>query len=294
MYTYSHQAMATEFKLSLQGDDQLNANAAAEAVFERIDVLENLLSRFRPDSDISRINRMKSESSLPLEYETWEVLKMAFEIQQLTQGAFDCGLAQYLDVFRKIKDGLLEASNFDYAISKVHREKRSSVFFVDPDQAMIHCVRPGMYFDLGGIGKGFALDVCQKLLLSLGYDTFELNAGESTRLFHSPLPDTWTYHLEGSTAEKQFALGNMSISATGTGFQGQHVFDPRSGSNRIQHYDRTWVATTSAAYSDALSTACFLMKENELRENELRELVKAHPQILWIAYLKDEKLYHTK
>lgn len=289
IHSYAHQAMATEFKLSLQCTEQAAADTAAHAVFERVDVLENILSRFRPDSDISRINRMKAEESLPIEYETWEVLKMAFEIQQLSHGAFDCGVAQYLDVFRKIKEGLLLSSNFDYAIAKVHREKHSSVFFIDPDEALIHCVRPGMYFDLGGIGKGFALDQCRDLLLSMGHDTFELNAGESTRLFHSPLPDTWTYHLEGSTAEKQFALENMSISATGTGFQGQHVFDPRSGSNRIQHYDRTWVATTSAAYSDALSTACFLMKENELQE-----LVKAHPQILWIAYLKDEKLYHIK
>lgn len=289
VHAFAHHAMATEFKISLATPEFKQAEIAAQTVFEHIDALENTLSRFRPDSDISRINRMKDGQSLPVEYETWHVLKIAFEMQQLTDGRFDCGLAQYMDVFRKIKEGLLESSHFDYAIAKVHREKQSSAFFIDPDEAVIHCVRHGMYFDLGGIGKGFALDECRRLLLKMGFDTFKLNAGESTRLFQSKTADFWHYQLEGMSTEELATPKEICISASGTGFQGQHIFDPKTGSNRKQLYDRTWVATYSAAYSDALSTASFLVEEATL-ENWVQE----NDQILWIAFLKNEKLHWIK
>ena len=72
--------MATQFHIEIVGEKQEDAENAAELCFRRIDELELILSRFVPDSDISRINRMESGDELMLDHETWQILKHSVEI----------------------------------------------------------------------------------------------------------------------------------------------------------------------------------------------------------------------
>ena len=81
--------MATYFKLVIYNEEEKYAINASDQVFRLIDEMEHRLSRFIPDSEISRINRMRSGDQLPIDFETWEVMKMAFQAHQLMREATD-------------------------------------------------------------------------------------------------------------------------------------------------------------------------------------------------------------
>ena len=285
-YRFEHAAMATEFVLTIKNEEAEYANSVCQQVFDLIDTLETKLSRFVPDSDISRINRMKKAGEqLPVDFETWEVVKKAIYITALSYGAFDIGVAKHMDVFRATKERILTEFEMNKALQKVQQDKQNARLFVDPDKPMVYCVEPGMYFDLGGIGKGYALDQVEKLMHELEVSTYSLSAGESTILFKndtSVLP-YWSYAISTKTEQKTLQLSNVTVSASGTYFQGNHIFDPRTGDNDfVPDSDRVWVAAKDSAYSDAFSTAFFL-----LSAEEIEEIVAENEKILWMAYSKE-------
>ncbi|MBO3697490.1 FAD:protein FMN transferase [Roseivirga sp. E12] len=288
MEHFEHDAMATQFTLTIEGESTEYAENASIQVFELIDQLELQLSRFIPDSDISRINRMKAGDQLPIDFEVWEVMKTAIEINQISQGAFDIGVARHMDIFRASKQGILNEFEMTNALEQVQTEKLAAGIFIDPEKPMAYCVKEGIQFDLGGIGKGYALDKCKLKLADLGIETFTLSAGDSTLLVsnNTDTKASWQYSIASSKDKMDLELSNVVVSASGTFYQGNHIFDPRTGNNQLSSaYHRLWVASESAAHSDAFSTALFLVSEGEIKE-----MMAESDKIIWVAYSKDGNL----
>ncbi|MEL7220218.1 MAG: FAD:protein FMN transferase [Bacteroidota bacterium] len=289
MYHFEHQAMATYFKLTIAKEEENYAAGAAQACFERLDQLELILSRFVPDSDVSRINRMTAGQELPLERETWDVLHQAISVQAWTAGTFDVGVGAYMDIFRAGKQGVLNAYEVARALEKAQKVKASASLYIDPEWPRAYCVTPGVHFDLGGIGKGYALDQLALLLADLDIENYTISAGDSTLLIRgapSPEHQYWQFTLTSANERRLLQLTDIAVSATGTTQQGKHIFDPRSGTNTgLSSYDRLWVACPIAAYADALSTGLFL-----LPPDQLRALLAERPEISWAAYSLEGEL----
>lgn len=287
-FRFEHAAMATEFVLIIKNEGKDYAQSAAQQVFQLIDDLEAKLSRFRPDSDIARINKMKAKDQLPLDRETWEIMQMAISISGLTAGSFDIGVARHMDIFRATKEGILSEYEMTQALEKAQTYKEQAQLFLDPEKPMMYCVQPGIQFDLGGIGKGYALDSVHELMIDLEIENYCLSAGESTISFQNNtevLPH-WDYPISSKAEQKQMELSNIVVSASGTSFQGQHIFDPRTGKNDFApQYQRVWVAANSAALSDALSTAFFL-----LPLTKSKKIVQATHEIEWFAYTEGKDI----
>lgn len=292
LFYFEHQAMATQFSIQLMHHDKTIAAAVAEKCFERIDELELKLSRFIPDSDISRINKMESGTDMLLDMETYECLKAAIEVMQITGGIFDIGTAQMTDVFKGFKKGILNSIEYKNALEKVFEEKQKGSLFVDPENPKIYCIEEGIKIDLGGIGKGYALDQLNIILQDYGIDDFALNAGDSSILVKSNTDQKpyWEYTIANLEQEEKVQLKNTAVSASGFYWNDKHIFDPLTGRNdRTPEFERIWVSTPNAAYSDAFSTAFFLMNE--------REIEKIHGEtslINWIRYSKDGNIYQIK
>jgi len=286
---FEHQAMATYFKLVVHHEDEGYAQNAADQVFALIDEMEHRLSRFIPDSDISRINRMKANDQLALDFETWQVMKSAFHVHQMSHGAFDIGVARQMDIFRAAKQGILNEFEMNQALIKEHERKNKSAFYLDPEQALIICGEPGMQFDLGGIGKGYVLDVAKRHLRDIEVHQFSLSAGDSTVLVGNPKgkPSPWRFPISAKFEQRMIPLDNISISASGTYYQGKHLFDPRTGQNDFEApYEMIWVAAKSAVISDAFSTATFMLKQDEIES-----CVSDNEDILWVAYATGGNLH---
>ena len=280
--------MATQFHIEIVGKERDDAENAAELCFRRIDELELILSRFVPDSDISRINRMESGDELMLDHETWQILKQSIEIQQQTHGAFNIGIAEYMNIFRATKQGILSNFEMTKALKIAFEETQKASIYVDPETPKIYCLNAGMKFDLGAIGKGFALDELTLLLKEMEVHNYAINIGNSTVLVKgkSKEKDYWGFTLSSTREEIPLELKDIAVSASGTFYQGDHVFDPRTGLNSFEKlYDRVWVASKSAASSDAYATACFL-----LEKAVLEEIVHDNSEVDWIAISQQGKI----
>jgi thiamine biosynthesis lipoprotein len=126
--------------------------------------------------------------------------------------------------------------------------------------------------DLGGIGKGFALDSLRPVLADWDITDALIHGGTSTALAIGR-PDTeqegWPVGVGGGRADpgipKRIQLSNRALSGSGLEVKGAHITDPRTGKSARGH-TAAWVSHPSAAESDALSTAFMVMNDREIGE----------------------------
>lgn len=244
-----HEAMNTTFRLHLAGGDPALAGELAFELFHELDRLEDKLSRFREDSEVTRINRLRTGESLRLSDECDACLRLALELHGRTGGLFDVTLGRAIE---HRKDG--GEGPGPPAIGQLS---------LDPDQPVLCCVEAGREIDLGGIGKGFALDRLNRMLDAWDAPDSLLAAGASTQLARGR--QAWPIQLRGDAAERELLLGNAALSASGTGIQGAHVVHP-DPAWKGAGWPRLWVTAASAAEADAWSTAAMMMNEEELGE----------------------------
>jgi thiamine biosynthesis lipoprotein len=263
---FKHSAMFTEFELVLSGENRDYLQQAAQAVFSGIDHLEELLSRFDPRSDISQVNRLAAGQNQRVGIETIECLNLCLILQTETNGAYDC----------------------DFRSRKKHSDPKSLEIPEPeiPGQApgFETAAVPGGFevalsaevdLDLGGMGKGYALDKAWEILQDWDLKQGLIHAGASTALAHgspsfSPSGQTgWPVGVAGpfvcQGAPGRVFLEGRALSGSGTEIKGLHVIDPASGAPARGHM-AAWVSHPSAAVADALSTAFMVMGPEQVRE----------------------------
>jgi len=132
--------------------------------------------------------------------------------------------------------------------------------------------------DLGGIGKGFALEHGREILLRYGYSQALLSAGDSTVLALEPPHGTkgWPVQLELDGHTETLELANEALSCSGKTVRGEHIFD-----TRLRKYatirNRIYVRMSSPALSDAFSTAAMTMPVDALERFVEEEKLFTHP-----------------
>ncbi|MFA6286782.1 MAG: FAD:protein FMN transferase [Opitutaceae bacterium] len=232
--------MATWFELHLATEDAAYAGQAALEACALIDRLENLLSRFREDSEVSQIGRLATGETLRLSAETFDCLRLALDLHTITGGAFDPALGHP-------------------GLSSDTPRGRLVLF---PEDRAVQCENGPVQLDLGAIGKGFALDLVAALLREWELPRALLVAGGSSLLaLDGPADGTdWELTL---TKRQSIWIANAAIGASGADVKGAHILDPGSG-EPCHRYARTWACASSAAAADALSTAWMLLERDEI------------------------------
>lgn len=248
-HLFEYEAMKTTFTFRIVTDDPEQAKTCAKAAIELLEDIEFKLNRYAEGSDVWQINHLQSGESLFLSDECDACLRVALEAHQQTGGLFDATLGRQIEHRKQEQDG--------------PAPEITGQLMVDPEKPQVHCIQAGRELDLGGIGKGFALDRIQKRLQELGIESALLSSGSSTQLAFGP--KTWRITLMGDHLEQNIELNNRALSASGTGIQGAHIVAPLSG--RGEHnYPRLWVIEDSAALADAWSTAAMLLTPDELEQ----------------------------
>jgi FAD:protein FMN transferase len=242
--TFRHEAMATHFEITIGDQPADYARKAAQAAFRLIDQLERELSRFEGSSDITQANGLKLGESIILGEAATECLLLAADVAIATQRAFDPAYASERQP--------------DFAPDL-------PPFTLDPDQHLLTSQAVRLRLDLGAVGKGFALDRAGDLLREWGINAAYLNAGGSTVLALAGPEDTlgWGAGIGEGRTQREFPLADAALSGSGIAVKGAHVIDPRTGA-AAPRLNRTWALAPSAAQSDALSTAFFVMNEAEI------------------------------
>lgn len=235
--------MATHFQVRIAHDERTYAAQAAQAAFDLVDSLESCLSRFRINSDIARAAHLEPGASMRLSEPAFACLEIAKRMDKATRSAF-CPTPAALKTQPLLPQ-------WDLLM----------------DQQSILCVSGRLEFDLGAIGKGFALDRVAELLHQWDCPSFLLVAGGSSILAGEPPADTpgWSCGLGEDNASQRFFLTDASLSGSGLAVKGEHILDPRTGRPALRQM-RAWVLADTASESDALSTACMVLSEPELEE----------------------------
>ena len=169
---FAHEAMTTLFEIFIPGPDPTYAGQAAREAFREIDRLEARFNRFDPGSEISRINRLLPGEETVVGIETFECLALAEAVRLETGQAFDVNArAAAPDAVPESREAVPAPAAFELlggtGSCLVRRLEEG---------------RPGhgpLDLDLGGIGKGYALDRAGQLLLTWGSRTFSFTGGRA-------------------------------------------------------------------------------------------------------------------
>lgn len=248
---FTHEAMHTTFQLHICGGNETLTRDMARECFEQLDLLESKLSRFIEGSDIYRINQMQAGETLYVSEPCHQCLLIGLEAHARTGGLFDITLGSRIEHQKSGESGPLPPL--------------AGKLTVHPDIPALSCESPGRQIDLGGIGKGFALDQLRQLLIEWSAEGGLLAAGASSLLAFGP--QTWPVDLAGETASTRIHLQNAALSASGTGIQGSHIVHPGgTAAMPAAPCKRLWVTAATAALAETWSTALMLLEPDNLRD----------------------------
>ena len=263
VHKFGYEAMATTFEVFLATEDGDYAGSIAREAFELLERLEDKLSRFRPHSDISIINHLEAGESVRVTIEAFDCLRLAFGLSSETNGAFDISLAKVMDSIRNEKGEIAHID--EEKLGEAFETKAQGLYLLSEEDMTVYCQSPGAGLDLGGIGKGFALDQLAAYLEQWELPQALLHGGGSTVLALDPPEGDpgWKVGFGEESGREPVWLKRAALSGSGKAVKGAHVIDPRAGQPAEGH-TRTWAKAPSAAVSDALSTAFMVMSKEEV------------------------------
>ena len=248
-----HRAMACTWEVYIVGEDAKYARQAALAALAEVDRVEQEISRFVEHSDVARINALPAGASLRVGIETLECLELAAQVHADTGGAFDVTVGALL---KRAPDAPLPPCGMQ--LLTINRQERTVTVLAD-----------GLIVDLGGIGKGYALDRAVTALREWSIETALAHCGQSTvcATGNPPGQDGWEVALR-DPADQDASLGSVmlhdaALSGSGARLHGQHIIDPRSGQPSSGALG-AWALAPSAALADALSTAFMVLSPAEV------------------------------
>jgi len=285
MKRFCHEAMATTFEVIIVYDDDRYARQAAAAAFDEVDRLEGELSRFIENSDITRINNLPANQPLRLGLEAFECLQLSCRIYAQTNGAFDITIGSLLSLWRN-EDGTPRTPSQE-ELNLARQHTGTHLLKLDEDEHTVRLLAAPIQIDLGGIGKGFAVDRMAELLREWSIETALISGGYSSVLALDAPVDTkgWPLTLSNPDNRKQILarpyLQGRALS--GSGLQkGQHIIEPRTA-QPVKGKCAAWASAPDAATADALSTAFMVMSPDEIRQYCLR-----HTDVLAMIMLESE------
>jgi len=289
-YEASHEAMGTVFTVVAYGGDARTLASVSNEVFEEIDRLDRQMSTYQPESELSALNRHAARRAVLVEPKLFQLIQGSLRTSEETGGAFDITVGPLMKAWgffrgqgRVPSPSELAAvlGRVGYRHIKLERKERTIAFDAE-----------GVELDLGGIAKGYAVDVAAEILRANGIERALISSGTSSVYALGSPPDEpgWRITLRdpfeaGKIADVVY-LKNYSLSVSGNyekfftlgGKTYAHIMDPRTG-RPVENMLATAVLAPRAVESDALSTACFV-----LGAQGSHLYLARHPNLLAILY----------
>ena len=273
------EAMACRFEILFGSGDRLKVMAAHRALDE-VARLERQMTVFSEQSEISSINRNAHRGPVAAEPRLFQLLRLGRDLCRKTEEAFDmtAGPLWRCWGFAQRQGEVPTPEALNHALDSVG----SHLLELEEESRAVRFHHPDLELNLGGIGKGYALDRAAALLRDEGLSNALLHAGHSSilALGNAPGPQAgggWPlslrHPLQRTRSLARIRLRNRAMATSGVGEQSfraegkryGHVLDPRTGYPTEKNLSATAFART-AAEADALSTAFLVMDLEEVRE----------------------------
>lgn len=282
--------MGTTCRVTAWHEEADRAGRAAAAALDEVAAVEALLSTWRDDSELSRLNRRAGEGPVEVSADLAAFLDVALRVAAATGGAFDPTVGPLVDAWDLRGEGRVpDADELAAARAAVGFD---AVRLHDGPSAL-DLTAPGARLDAGAVGKGWALDRAAEVLRDHGVSAALLDfGGQLLAVGAPPGADGFRVAIADPLARERPAvllvLRDASIATSAQSERGRrvgedlvgHVIDPRTGRPvPVLGSATAWAPT--AAEADALSTA-FLV----LGPAASAAWVAGHPDDRGVAWLE--------
>ncbi len=291
LYERAAQALGTTVRIVVAHPSRSRANRAISAALGEIELIESLMSLYRPDSQISKLNRNGGlRSAHPY---VIQVLRHAAAVSVETRGAFDVTVQSLWQSYKQSTD---EGHLPDF---KTIRAARRTVDYrnVEMQGDRVRLTR-GAQVTLNGIAQGFATDCVRRVFLGYEISDALIDVGELAGVGFKSAGQSWIAGIQHPRQEAAFIsitpITDRCLATSGDyettftdDYSTHHIFDPRTGSSPGELSSVSVLAST-ATDADALSTALLVMGMNEARAMLHK---KRHVDALFVA--KDGRMSAT-
>ncbi|MBI2536870.1 MAG: FAD:protein FMN transferase [Gemmatimonadetes bacterium] len=255
--------MGTELRLALVAQDERRGQEAAEAAFAAVRQLDDILSTWRDDTELQRLNRAPPGEVVRVSPALGALLSQVWRWWRETGGTFDPGVGPLVDVWG-VRGTLRQPTEDELARALGNSGLRQFEF--DPTRRNIVRRSAGAWLDSGGFGKGAALRSVQAVLRASGIHAALVDfGGQGLAVGSSPeAPPSggWTigvaHPAERLVPVRELVIRDRSVSTSGQSERPGHVLDPRWG-RPVPAWGSVTVVAQDPLVADILSTALFVM-----------------------------------
>jgi len=269
--------MGSVFDFVVVENDADQAERRFRAVIGEIERIENLISEWRPHTQVSEVNRNAGLRPVKVDRELFELTRRAVEYSRLTDGAFDISVAAMDKIW--VFDGSMTELPSPADIQRSVRNVGYQHIVLDSAHSTIFLEKKGMKIGFGSIGKGYAADKGRELLQQMGVPGGIVNAsGDLSAWGSRPDGKPWKIGVENPSKKHKMAkilkLENASAATSGTsekfaeisGRRYAHIINPKTGWPSSVGLVSVTVHGPSAEFANFLSTSIMVLGKKEGRK----------------------------
>jgi FAD:protein FMN transferase len=265
----SRMSMGSAYAIVAYGADAHALPGIVESAFDEVDRIDRLMSHYKADSPLSRLNREADKEPVAAGAELFAFIAEALRYSRESDGAFDITVGPLMKTWGFFRgEGRFPS---DAELGEVKQRIGYRHVVLDPVAKTIRFDRPGMELDLGGIAKGYAVDRVVALLRAHSVPAALVSAGGSTvyGLGAPPGQRAWDVGVQDPVDSRKTALTvplkNRALSVSGSyeksfevdGVLYSHIMDPRTA-RPVQGVLSVAVVTRTGTEGDALDNVLFV------------------------------------
>ena len=275
--------MGSRFDISIVAKDTATADLYIDTVVAEVTRIENLISDWRPQTQISEVNRNAGIKAIKVDREVFELTERALYFSRVTNGAFDISFAA-MDRIWKF-DGSMKVMPSAEAIARSVEKIGYGNILLDKEESTIFLRDEGMKIGFGALGEGYAADKCREMMIAKGVKAGIVNgSGDMNSWGRHPTGDAWKIGVTNPVDDNElFAILPLEDEAAVTSgtyekyvmFKGKrysHIINPKTG-YPASGLSSVTILGPSAEFANGLSTSIMV-----LGKNKGLKLLKSYPK----------------
>lgn len=287
--------MGSRFQITLVDKDSISAERNIDKAVAEITRIENLISEWRPETQISQVNQNAGIKPIKVDREVFDLTKKGLYFSKLTDGAFDISIVA-MDKIWKFDDSMDELPS-EQAIKESVRNVGYRNIILDSTNSTIFLKNPGMKIGFGSIGKGYAADKTRDLMKSMGVKAGIIDAsGDISTWGTQPDGKPWAIGINNPFNDHKMAailyFKENAVTTSGSyekyaeihGKRYSHIMNPKTG------YPSTGLTSVTITGPNATMANGFSTSIMVLGEKEGLKLLKQFPEYHYLLITDKGKI----
>lgn len=290
--------MGSRFDITIVAGDSLSAEQNIDTVIAEVRRIENLISDWKPDTPISRVNQNAGIAPVPVDAEVFALTERALHFSKITNGAFDISFAA-MDRIWKFDGSMTRMPSLESVKKSVEKVGYQNIV-LDREHSTIFLRRKGMKIGFGALGEGYAADRCRQMMLARGINAGIVNgSGDMSSWGKQPDGRDWTIGITNPLhKDTLFAIVPLRQPAVVTSgsyekfvvFNGRryaHIINPRTG------YPATGVSSVTVFGPSAETANGFSTSLMVLGKDAGLKLIKQYPAYSYILITDEGRIFSS-